>query len=519
MTSLDGARLLALPPSAVLGRPIETFADVDATLRPDAVWLLGPTREPRAFARTRQAFDAPAFHPPLETNGGPVSRQPLGAGLELAVVRGIRASPADASRAPFDPRSSPGPSPNPIAVVCDDVTTTTRPTALETSLDCAAELATALPVGRVTTVLTGTIPAGYDELWHLEAETGAVRTVEHDPALACEPAGDDCVSVRVRGVGPVEGYGGSASVALLHLDENGVETIDTFETSNFGLEAVSGVGPKTALRLADDGVTTRAELLETPLDDLSEYPGVGRGGARRMHRHATVLETGEPRRLTDGALPAAGGRPPLCLDIETDGLSPTIIWQVGVYDPETDEYRAFVERDEPTDPAPVLEGFCDWLFASHPDRALLTWNGWRFDYRHLGAFVARHLPYYADEWESVPKFDLYDWAVREEHALLPGRTNRLDDVAGALGYEGAKTGLDGAQTAAAYQRFVRTGAELDWDRHEAYCEDDCRALWHVCERLRDAPRGADSGGASSTDADETTSAGPPESEQTGLGDF
>ncbi|WP_394742533.1 ribonuclease H-like domain-containing protein [Natronococcus roseus] len=518
MTSHAGARLLALPPSAVLGRPAEILADVDATLEPDAIWLLGPEREARAFAQTRQAFDAPAFHPPLETNGEVVSRQPIGTELEVAVVRSLRAlraSPADVSSVLSDPRSRS----SPIAVVCDDVTTTTRPTALETALEGAAELAAALPTGRVTTVLSGSIPAGYDELWHLEAETGTVRAVEHEPQLECEPAGDDCVSVRVRGIGPVEGYGGSASLAVLEVDETGVAAVDTSETSNFGLEAVSGIGPKTAERLANDEVTTRAELLETPIDELADYPGVGRDGARRMHRHATVLETGEPRRLTDESLPAEGGRPPLCLDIETDGLSPTILWQIGVYDPADDSYRAFVECDEPDDPAPVLEALCDWLFASHSDRALLTWNGWRFDYRHLGAFVARHVPYYVEEWESVPKFDLYDWAVREGHALLPGRTNKLEDVAGALGYEGTGTGLDGARTAAAYQRFLRTGEELDWGRHEAYCEDDCRALWHVYERLRDAPRAADPSDASPAEAEGATPAGTTGGEQTGLGDF
>ncbi|ELY58012.1 hypothetical protein C491_09464 [Natronococcus amylolyticus DSM 10524] len=516
MTNRDGARLLALPPSAVLGRPTETLADVDTTLEPDAVWLLGPEREARAFARTRQMFDAPAFHPPLETDGEVVSRQPIGTELEIAVVRSLRAlraSPADVSSALSDSRSTP------IAVVCDDVTTTTRPTALETGLEGAAELAAALPPGRVTTVLTSGVPAGYDELWHLAAETGAIRAVEHEPQLECEPAGDDCVSVRVRGAGPVEGYGGSASLSVLELDETGVTAVDTYERSDFGLEAVAGIGPKTAERLADAEVTTRAELLETPIDKLAGYPGVGRDSAHRMHRHATVLEAGEPRRLTDESLPAESGRPPLCLDIETDGLSPTILWQIGVYDPADDSYRAFVERDDPDDPAPVLEALCDWLFASHPDRALLTWNGWRFDYRHLGAFVARHVPYYVEEWESVPKFDLYDWAVREGHALLPGRTNKLEDVAGALGYEGAETGLDGAQTAAAYQRFLRTGEEFDWGRHEAYCEDDCRALWHVYERLRDAPRATDSSDTSPAEAEGATPSGTTGGEQTGLGDF
>ncbi len=487
MTARDGATLLALPPSAIADRPVATLEDLDATLDPGAVWVLGPSREPQAFARARSAFDAPAFHPPLETSGdGPLHRLAISGGdLELAVSVGMRALSANSD----DISSTLAEHRDIDALVCDDVTTTVRPTALETTLEGAATLAAALPTGQVTTVLTGSEPAGYDELWHLEAETGAVRGVDHDLIGALEPLDEDCVSVRVQGVGPVEGYNQRQSIASLTLTIDGIEGVETHKITNFGLEAVSGIGPKTAERLAERGVTTRTELLETPVQTLAALPGVGQTGARTMHRHATVLETGEPHRLTDESLPGESWHtPPLCVDIETDGLSPTIIWQVGVYDPVTDEYRAFVERDDPSDPGSVLEAFCDWLLGVHPNRALLTWNGWRFDYRHLGAFIARHVPYYVDEWESIPKFDLYLWAVANDNALLPGRTNKLEAVSDALDYEDAGTGLDGAQTAAAYQRFVRTGEPLEWDRHEDYCEDDCRALWHVYECLRDAPR-------------------------------
>ncbi|QFU83593.1 ribonuclease H-like domain-containing protein [Natronorubrum aibiense] len=520
MTARADVSLLALPPSALVDRPVETLADVDVTLEPDAVWVLGPDQEPQAFARARQVFDAPTFHPPLETGDGPLSSYQFESDdLELAVCNGVRSLQADQSAG----SSAFTGSSDVVALVCDDVATNVRPTTLETSLEGAATLAAALPTGRVTTVLTGSEPAGYDELWHLEADTGAVCTVDHEPAVVCSPAGDDCVSVRVRGGGPVEGYGSDRSIAKLSLSDDGIERVETYSVTTFGLEAVSGIGPKTATRLTERGVRTRTELLEVPLETLAELPGVGCDRARTIHQHATVLETGEPRRRTDEPLPGERwSTPPLCLDIETDGLSPTIIWQIGVYDPVTDTYRAFVERDEPTDPGPVLEAFCDWLLGIHPDRALLTWNGWRFDYRHLGSFIARYVPYYADDWESIPTFDLYAWAVRNEHAILPGRTNELAVVADALGYEGAATGLDGARTAAAYQRFMRTGEPLEWGRHEAYCEDDCRALWHVYERLRDASAASSAGATESGTTAQTTGDDANEtidSEQTGLGDF
>ncbi|AXR81690.1 ribonuclease H-like domain-containing protein [Natrarchaeobaculum sulfurireducens] len=544
MTARAGPGLLALSPSVLADRPEATLQDMAATLEPDAVWVLGPSRDARAFARARRAFDVPVVHPPLESGDGPLSTLAVdttGRTLEVAFAPDARALQRDPETAAKELTAS-----KPCALVCDDVTTSVRPTALETTLEYADALASALPRGRVSTVLTGGEPAGYDELWHLEPATGAVRAVDHDPLVGSDSTDDEAVSIRVRGAGSVESYGKSTGVALVTLDGDGdgVERTDTHDVTDFGLEAVSGIGPKTAARLADRGIQTRADVLETSMATLADLPGVGRDRARTFHQHATVLETGEPRRLTDESLPGENwSTPPLCLDIETDGLSPTIIWQVGVYDPVTDEYRAFVERTDPTDPAPVLEAFCDWLFGIHPNRALLTWNGWRFDYRHLGAFIAKHVPYYAEEWEAIPTFDLYLWAVGNDNALLPGRTNALEDVASALDYEGAGTGLDGARTAAAYQRFVRTGEPLEWDRHEAYCEDDCRALWHVYEHLRDAPQADSTAETTASDRSSTSSVGLTDAaesdssgrrreptsgetknstertEQTGLGDF
>lgn len=521
----------------------------------------------RASRRRRPAratsLDAPVIHPPLETGGGgALPRHRIGDELEFAVAQHPRAlgvgADADAGASASadtgtsaddgdsdgnsggdgnDNGSETGPTSADV-LICDQITTTTRPTALETTLDHAAELAAALPTGQETTVLTGGLPAGYDERWHLDAETGAARTVEHNPLRSAEPVADDAVAVRVRGAGPIDGYGGAKSVVALEYSADGTLSSTAYAPGDFGLESVTGVGQKTANRLESQGVTTRSELLELSVAALSDIEGIGPKSARRMHEHARVLESGEPRRLTDEPLPGeAWGRPPLCLDIETDGLSPTIIWQIGVYDPESDTHRAFVERDDPTDRASVLREFCDWLLGVHPNRALLTWNGWGFDYRHLGAFIARHCPEYVDDWESILKFDLYRWATdREEtgNALLPGRTNELDIVAAELGYGGQETGLDGARTAAAYQRFMRTGESgvLEWDRHKAYCEDDCRALWHVYERLRDAPRASGVvGSVGSARATGSTGSSPDEgsshadstggstSEQTGLGDF
>ena len=517
----DTPRVLALPPT-VLDRSIHTLEDARSYFDPDLVLLLGPEREPQATARARHVFDEPVVHPPLG-DGGPVTRHDLETVSLVTVQRGtVLEEAASICSAALDDDAA-------LTLVCDEVTTTVRPTALETTLEYASELATLVDLAdlrRNLVVLTGGLPATYDETWHLE-RSGTCLGVGEEAT-----PNDDAVAVRVHGTGPVDGYSVASSISSLSLTagtaaaaggirplEVGVETLDV---SAFGLEAVANVGPKTAARFTERGITSRAELLETPVEALCDLPGVGRRAVEKMHHHAAVLETGEIRRVTDEPVPGERApKPPLCLDIETDGLSPTILWQIGVYDPDSDEYRAFVERSNPTDPGSVLESFCEWLLGAHPDRTLCTWNGWRFDYKHLGAFVARHVPHYASEWERVSKSDLYHWAVGEGNALLPGRTNTLEDVSSALGYDGPQTGLDGAATAAAYQRFIRTGEELEWARHEAYCEDDCRALWHVYERIREAPRVESARRNSSHTGLEPSNTDPTRrsSEQTGLGDF
>ncbi|WP_290811440.1 ribonuclease H-like domain-containing protein [Halovivax sp.] len=512
MSDAVGARLLALPPSVAAERPLGALEDVRDFCDPDGVWIPGPRRLPRAPACARRVFDVPVVHPPLGAGTDAVQVHDLG-GVSVVTVQ--RAAALDAAGQVLAEAAE---SADAIVLVCDEIGTAVRPTALEATLQGARGVAEIVPDGRAElTVLTGSQSADYDLLWTVDPRNGRALDVSEPTERDGLPADEDeAVRLRVIGTGSVGGYGGGGTIATYALAPGGdgagrvadpVRDVDVIDADAFGLRAVSGIGPKTAERLAARDVTSRDDVRELAVEDLAELPGVGPMTASRMRRHAAVLETGDPLVTTDDSIPAADRpRGPLCIDIETDGLSPTVIWQVGVYDPETDDYRAFVERRDPSDPGRILESFLDRLLGLRGNRALLTWNGWGFDYRYLSAFVDRYVPHYASEWESIPKLDLYLWCVTDGNAILPGRTNRLDDVAAALGYEDAATGLDGAATAAAYRRFVRTGVEPDWDRHERYCEDDCRALWHVYERLLDAER--------AIDEPEPTPAG-----QTGLGEF
>jgi predicted RecB family nuclease len=125
--------------------------------------------------------------------------------------------------------------------------------------------------------------------------------------------------------------------------------------------------------------------------------------------------------------------------------------------------------------------------------------------------IAEHCPQYLDFWTSTHRFDLYDWAVRKNNAALPGLTNKLEDVATALGWDPLDTGLTGAEVGRLFQRYAANPCaanELDWERHKRYCEDDVRALAHIYEQVATAThRMTVSNSGSGSTTDESTSQG------------
>jgi uncharacterized protein YprB with RNaseH-like and TPR domain len=494
----ESLTLLSLPARAARDLTASALADAVAYADPDGVWLPDPTPEPRAYATVRDAVSVPVVHPQLGRDGDSVVRHAR-VDDELAAIGPDAAADFDVltvqSSAVVDDlttafeRGERRPARERTLLVVPGLGVETDATSLSATLTAGEELtrlrrAVETPV----TVLAGDLPAGYHHDWTLDGTT-----------------------LPLYGCGSPPGHGETPTFAALRCVSAGTVAATPMRTSQFGLRALAGIGATTATRLRDRGLESRSEVRETPVRDLVDVSGVSRTNAERMHAHAEVLATGDPLRLTNETLPVTrDDRPPVCLDIETDGLSPTIIWQIGVYDPHDDSYQSFVERENPDDPGTIIEAFLDWFLATHADRTVLTWNGYRFDYPEIERFIDKYAPHYAEAWEEVWTYDLYKWAVRDENALLPGRTNKLDDVAAALGFEGADTGLSGAQTAAAYQQFMRTGdpSTVEWERHERYCEDDCRALWHVYAAIRDADRRATTDTA--TDSGGT---------QAGLGDF
>jgi uncharacterized protein YprB with RNaseH-like and TPR domain len=315
--------------------------------------------------------------------------------------------------------------------------------------------------------------------------------------------------LEVQGVlpGANQQSGGAVEVAHLTLQSDGVVTTTTRDVSKFGLRALQQVGRSRAETLREAGVESPADLVDAEFHAVQELSGFGRPTAETVRESAEAFVDGEVRHQGDDSLPNAE---PVFIDIETDGLNPTMVWLIGVLDREGGEsYMSFLAKD-PQDRGEAVGAFMSWFTANASHRPVVAYNGYDFDFPVLEEHIQEYCPQYLDDWEDAWTFDPYYWAVSQGNAILPGRTNKLEDVAGGLGWDGFETGLSGGTVARLFQAYMAAPSpetELDWDRHTRYCEDDVRSLAHVFDAISEAPRRAtDSdpdGGTGSVDADDT----------------
>lgn len=288
----------------------------------------------------------------------------------------------------------------------------------------------------------------------------------------------------------------ATTAAVVDVYPNGAVDTDAVDPTDFGLRGVTQVGATRADTLREAGIQTPADLAAASLHDLAALDGLGRATAQTIQVAAQARV--EDRVIPTGDDPLPTGEP-VFIDIETDGLTPSTAWLVGVLDGDAADgtYLPFRE-DRPGDGA-HLEAFMDWLTTSGAGRPVVAWNGYGFDFPVLRDRIREQCPEHLDAWEAASKFDPLRWARRtgDGNAALPGHNDELGTVASALGWEPATTGIDGGVVAELYTAYRRAWLaaadprnvpEPDWGRLEAYCEDDVRALATVYGALSDAAR-------------------------------
>ena len=331
--------------------------------------------------------------------------------------------------------------------------------------------------------------------------------------------------LKIVGIGNPDSHLGAAvddtqsTATLVDLYPNGAVKTDALSLDEYGLRGLTEVGPTRAQALRDAGFRSRADISTATRSDLTSIPGIGTSTAGTISAAATAIADQRIVSTGDDTLPTGD---PVFIDIETDGLNASVAWLIGILDGDAEDgqYRPFRQR-HPDEPAAHLEAFMDWLTATGADRPVVAWNGYGFDFDIITDQLRDHCPEYVSAWENTYQFDPLYWASENGNAVLPGRTNKLEHVAEPLGWSPETTGVDGAAVASIYLRWqnaVDTAddpsavAQPDWDRLEAYCEDDVRALATIYEALAEtANRPPES---LSTHGSETT-----ETSQGALSDF
>ncbi|WP_248905547.1 ribonuclease H-like domain-containing protein [Halocatena marina] len=484
MADTHGVSLLALRCDALAALTSDAIVDMVSYFDPDLVYIIREKMDMRVVSQLQRDCNQPIFH----AQDGTIRTETVG-GVSFIFTTSV--DRLGEARAPDEaiPETA-------DVVVCDELQMVPDDVNMDAGLDGIDHIARyQARTDGTTTFLTGALEASYDYVWRANSNRTVVR-------------------LPVRGLAPLR-RSGAPELACLTCDTDGRVAVTSAPTNTFGLQALTNVGTTTAQRLKENGYTTRSDVASTTRQELRVIHGIGNSTAKTIQQSAQALVEKSVLRQTDATVPAADYSP-LFVDIETDGLTPTIIWLIGVYDPAREEYIDFVDTDPSLDDlGKATRAFIRWLAAEYDRPSLVAWNGHAFDFKHLTTFISRHAPAYADYWnESVFEYDLYDWAVRKGNAILPGRTNRIEDVAAALdcNRDVSVEVIDGKTLARTIQRMLQSPTQtdtIDWNVARAYCEADVRELAAVYNAIANATPGRKRADAPT---DDTTT-------QTGLLDF
>ncbi|MFB6297268.1 MAG: ribonuclease H-like domain-containing protein [Salinirussus sp.] len=474
----EPARLLGVPGSvAQQFEPADVIADAVTGVEPDAVVAAPPDAnvvEPALAG----AVDFPVLRP----GRGMRVRTLLAGDVVVAVPPSPEALPTTpgaldtGAEGPVRELDRPG---EQCCLVTEDLQLAVDPHRCRARLDGVSSYVDALSpawLGEDVTHLSTAVRAGH----------GQSCRVDGGPDLPVHGLGTGTERLGV-------GTDSDPSLAAVSVYPNGAVEGERLDPSRYGLRGLDRVSDTRARRLRAAGFEDRATVAAADPGALADLSSVGRATATRIRASARAVAEDRVVRTGDGSLPDGQ---PVFVDVETDGLSASTAWLIGVLDgrAEGGTYLAFRQRD-PREPAAHLDAFVTWLTGSAAGRPVVAWNGHGFDFDVIADQLRQHCPEFADDWRDRYLFDPLYWADGQGNAALPGRTNQLAAVAEPLGWTPATQGLNGATVARRYVAW-RTRVERaddpttvpapDWDRFEAYCEDDVRALATVYEALEAA---------------------------------
>ncbi len=285
--------------------------------------------------------------------------------------------------------------------------------------------------------------------------------------------------MAVQGARPREIQGGLA-IPQLTCFSDGRVGVKTLESHKLGLRALEGVGRRTVEKLEANGYHTREEVSNATRGDLKEIYGIGEKTANKLWYHSRAMVKGKVMRRTNYPVP---GKNPVFISIETDGVTPSVIWHICVYNSKSKEYKIFYART-PEQKQEVIQSFMSWYAANGTDQTILSWKGWEGDYHHLTKFIAEYTPEYGSIWDKANKRDLYFWTTEQNNAVLPGRTDDIVEHATELGYDIPNTGLTSNYVRKVYRQWMSNEvSEPNWELIHRYHKAKIDALVGVHKEI------------------------------------
>jgi uncharacterized protein YprB with RNaseH-like and TPR domain len=279
------------------------------------------------------------------------------------------------------------------------------------------------------------------------------------------------------------------AAGLLELTADGVTNTGELRKNMFGLQGINQIGPTKTKTLQENGFTSIEDVASTTIQRLSSLHGFGQKTSRKVIYSARSLDRGEIYCYSKSRLPDKD-RDPIFIDIETDGLSPTMVWLIGVYDSKTDNYMPFLATN-PDNKGKAVSGFMSWFSANAQNRPVIAYNGLDYDFPVLYDHINQHceIDRYLEVWDQAWTFDPLWWGPGCNNAIFPGRTNKLEDVTKQLGWEGNDTGLSGKIVGELFTDWMDPDTdveELDWEKHKKYCKNDVLSLKYLYEQIHNA---------------------------------
>ncbi len=239
------------------------------------------------------------------------------------------------------------------------------------------------------------------------------------------------------------------------------------------LSLLAGVTPSRYQQLLNLGLTTKEQIAQVPLEQLSVH--LGHGVAQTLIKQAQAVV--ENRAINKKFIPLPDHEVELYFDIEAEPeLNLDYLLGVLVVDHarQTRQFHPFL-AESPEAESVIWQQFLG-LVRSYPQAYIYHFSEYEAEtvcrLAHLYGLGSSEL-----QWIRSHMVDLHTHVVNS--VILPIEGYSLKQIAKWLGFQWRNPDITGADCVCLYDRWLETGDRQCLQKIIAYNEDDCQATYHL----------------------------------------